>query len=142
MTYAELQFLLAEAATKKLITGDPATFYENGIKSSYAFYGLTPSAEYLSQADVKLDGDDAAKLVKIGTQKWMSLYFQGLEAWFDWRRTGIPSLTPAVSNQNGNKIPVRFIYPIIEQALNGANRKEAVDRQGGDDINTLMWHLK
>jgi hypothetical protein len=142
MTNAELQFLLAEAATKKLIPGNAATYYENGIKSSFAFYGLTPSADYLAQADVKLDGDDAVKLNKIGTQKWMSLYYQGLEAWFDWRRTRIPALTPAVSNQNGNRIPVRFIYPIIEQSLNDANRKAAVDRQGGDDINTLMWHLK
>ena len=65
-----------------------------------------------------------------------------MEAWFDWRRTKIPTLKPAISNQNGGKIPVRFIYPIIEQGLNGPNRLEAVNRQGGDDINTLMWHLK
>jgi hypothetical protein len=65
-----------------------------------------------------------------------------MEAWFDWRRTRIPNLKPAVSNQNNNKIPVRFIYPISEQALNGKNRADAVARQGGDDINTLMWYLK
>jgi len=80
--------------------------------------------------------------VKIGIQKWISLFYTGLEAWFDWRRTGIPALQPSVDNQNEDRIPVRFIYPIIEQGLNGDNRAEAVTRQGADNINTKMWYLK
>jgi hypothetical protein len=44
---------------------------------------------------------------------------------------------------NNNLVPVRFIYPVIEQSLNGDNRKEAVARQGNtDDLNTKMWLLK
>jgi len=39
-------------------------------------------------------------------------------------------------------IPVKFRYPIIEQALNGNSYKEAVQRQGPDDLNSKMWHLK
>ena len=141
MTYAELQFLLAEAAAKSLITGDANQYYNEGIKASYAFYGLTPTSEYLNQTEVKLLGN-VSDLQKIGFQKWISFFYQGLEAWFDWRRTGIPALKPSVSNQNGNKIPVRFIYPIIEQGLNGDNRAQAVARQGEDDINTKMWSIK
>ena len=48
-------------------------------------------------------------------------------------------LLPAVDNQNEDRIPVRFIYPIIEQSLNAANRSAAVTEQGADDINTRMW---
>ena len=142
MTYAELQFLLAEASAKNWITGNTGDYYQKGVASSFQFYGLQPSAAYLSLPQVALNGNASEDLQKIGFQKWVSFFFQGMEAWFDWRRTRIPSLTPAVSNQNGGKIPVRFIYPIIEQALNGQNRTEAVTRQGGDDINTLMWYLK
>lgn len=47
-----------------------------------------------------------------------------------------------MSNQNNGLIPVRFIYPIIEQALNAENRAAAVNRQGPDNINTKMWYLK
>lgn len=141
MTYAELQFLLAEAVAKNLINGNVNTYYTEGIKASYAFYGLIPSADYLNQSQVKLGGG-AGDLQKIGFQKWISFFYQGLEAWFDWRRTGIPALAPSVDNQNDDKIPVRFIYPIIEQGLNGENRAQAVSRQGGDDINTKMWYLK
>ncbi|HMN89441.1 MAG TPA: SusD/RagB family nutrient-binding outer membrane lipoprotein [Saprospiraceae bacterium] len=142
MHYAELQFLLAEAAEKGLISADPATFYTNGVKASFQYYGLTASDEYLNQPTVAYAGTQQEKLVKIGTQKWLAFFYTGLEAWFDWRRTGIPTITPGPSNQNGNRVPVRFIYPIIEQGLNGDNRAEAVKRQGPDDINTKMWYLQ
>lgn len=142
MTYAELQFLLAEATEKGLLSGDAKTYYENGVNASFQFYGLSTPADYLNRLETTYTGTQQEKLSKIGFQKWVSLYFQGLEAWFDWRRTGIPALVPGISNQNNNMIPVRFRYPIIEQALNGDSRKAAVDRQGADDLNTKMWHLK
>lgn len=141
MTYSELQFLLAEAAEKGLISGDASAYYTNGVKAAFQFVGLTASDAYLNQTGVAYTGTSAEKLTKIGTQKWISLFYQGLEAWFDWRRTGIPALLPSVDNQNEDRIPVRFIYPIREQALNAVNRDAAVQRQGPDDINTKMWYL-
>jgi Starch-binding associating with outer membrane len=142
MTYAELQFLLAEAAERGLIGGSAETFYNNGVTASYAFYGLTPAPDFLTRTEVAYTGNNAEKLNKIGFQKWVSLYFQGMEAWFDWRRTGIPALKAGPSNQNNDLIPVRFRYPIIEQSLNNANYTTAVSRQGADDLNTKMWYLK
>jgi hypothetical protein len=139
MTYAELQFLLAEAAEKSLISGNAADYYMNGINASFAFYGITPAPAYFTQSEVAYTGSEQELLEKIGTQKWISLFFQGLEAWFDWKRTGYPVLAPAVDNQNGDRIPVRFIYPIIEQSLNGENRAAAVARQGADDLNSRVW---
>lgn len=41
-----------------------------------------------------------------------------------------------------NLVPVRFIYPIIEQGLNGENRAAAVATQGADNLNTKIWYLK
>jgi hypothetical protein len=142
MTYAELQFLLAEAAEKGLITGNTATFYQNGVNASYAFYGLTVAPDFFNNTLTAYAGTQDEKLEKIGNQKWVAAFYQGMETWFDWRRTGYPKLLPGVDNQNDDKIPVRFIYPIIEQALNGDNRAAAVARQGADDINTKMWYLK
>jgi len=62
-----------------------------------------------------------------------------MEAWADWRRSGLPVLQPGASNLNGNRIPSRFAYPLSEQALNSANRADAVSKQGADDINTKLW---
>jgi hypothetical protein len=142
MTYAELQFLLAEATEKGLISGDAATYYNNGVNGSFSFYGLTAPAGYFDLPQVSYTGDATAKLNKIGYQKWISLFFQGMEAWYDWRRTGIPALKPGASNQNNNLIPVRFRYPVIEQSLNAEGYKGAVSRQGADDLNSKMWYLK
>jgi hypothetical protein len=107
-----------------------------------AIYGidLTVPESYFTQASVAYSGSQSEKLDKIYLQKWISLYFNGLEAWFDWRRTGKPTITPGANNLNENKVPVRFIYPLSEQSLNGTNRAEAVSRQGGtDNLNTMMW---
>lgn len=141
MTYSELQFLLAEAAERGYLFTDAATFYKNGIKASFEFYGLDASS-YLNGGLANYSGSQTEKLKSIGFQKWISLYFQGLEAWFDWRRTGTPDLLPAESNQNNNKIPIRFPYPRIEQSLNPKAYQQAVERQGPDDVNTKMWYLK
>ncbi len=154
MNYAELQFILAEAREKGMITSGTAdAYYTNGINSNFDYWkALVPAqynlnvsmpAGYLSQPAVAYSGTQAEKLSKIALQKWIALYFNGLEAWFDWRRTGMPEIIPGASNLNGNKVPVRFIYPLSEQSLNAKNRQAAVAAQGGtDDLNTKMWLIK
>jgi hypothetical protein len=150
MTFSELQFILAEARQRNLIsTGTAETYYLAGINSNFDFYratvpsayniNLTVPASYFTQADVAYTGTNAELLNKIATQKWIALFFNGLEAWFDWRRSGLPALTPGASNLNSNRIPVRYIYPLSEQALNAAGRNAAITRQGADDINTRVW---
>jgi len=154
MNYAELQFILAEAREKGMITtGSAVEYYNNGIASNFNYWkALVPvqynvnvnmPADYLTKPAVVYAGTQAEKLSKIALQKWIALYFNGLEAWFDWRRTGMPEIIPGAGNLNGNKVPVRYIYPLSEQSLNGPNRQKAVAAQGGtDDLNTKMWLLK
>ena len=90
----------------------------NGINASFNYYGVTPEAAYFTQPKVSYTGAANEKLEKIGNQKWVASYFQGAEAWFNWRRTGYPKILPSVDNQNDDRIPVRYIYPRIEQSLN------------------------
>lgn len=154
MNYSELQFILAEAAEKGMITSSTTaeTFYLNGVQSNFAYYAamvpsaygitVTPAASYYTQPAVAYTGTSTEKLGKIALQKWVSLFFTGLEGWFDWRRTGLPVIVPGQDNLNNNRVPVRFIYPLAEQALNATNRAAAVTRQGADDINTLVWIAK
>jgi hypothetical protein len=154
MNYSELQFILAEASEKGMITSSTSTetYYLNGVQSNFAYYAamvpaaygitVTPPATYYTQPAVAYVGTSTEKLGKIALQKWVSLFFTGLEAWFDWRRTGLPVIVPGVDNLNNNRVPVRFIYPLSEQALNKVNRDAAVARQGVDDINTLIWIAK
>ncbi len=153
MNYSELQFILAEAREKGWITtGTAEGYYTKGVQSNFDYwkgvvpssYGInvTPDASYYMQPAVAYTGTSAEKLGKIALQKWIAYYFNGLEAWFDWRRTGMPEIKPGPDNLNQNRVPVRFIYPLSEQSLNGANREEAVKRQGTDDLNTRTWVAK
>jgi hypothetical protein len=137
MNYAELQFNLAEAAHRGLIPGVAKDFYEAGVRAAFEQVDTKVPDTYLEQAPVNLAAGEV--LTKIATQKWIALYFNGMEAWADWRRTGLPALLPGASNLNGNRIPSRFAYPLSEQALNAANRSDAVAKQGPDDINTKLW---
>jgi len=153
MSYAELQFILAEARERNFITsGEAEAFYLDGIQASADYYEsrlneggygelaavIQPDGDYYNQASVTYAGSTEEKLAKIGTQKWIALFFNGMEAWFDWRRTGYPELTPGPGAVIPT-VPVRFQYPSGVQALNLESYQAAVARQGEDMITTRVW---
>lgn len=137
MTYAELQFLLAEAAQKGLIPGSADMYYQAGIQASHDYYKVSVAPGYFTRPDVELNGTDDFK--KIMTQKWISNFLNGYEAWFDIRRTGFPVLPVPKDNLNADKYPVRFRYPDTEQAANKKNYTDAAARMGGDSYNSKSW---
>jgi len=133
ISYPEVQFILAEARERGFIsTGDVETYYMNGIKASFDYYesrlrvanlgvianAVQPDPAYYSQASVAFTGSPQERLEKIGTQKWLALFFSGMEGWYDWRRTGIPAITPGPA-AFFDVVPTRFMYPTSVQALNG-----------------------
>ncbi len=76
-------------------------------------------------------------------QKWIALHGQGLEAWTEYRRTGIPALKAPASNANNDVIPTLLAYPGSEESLNFTNFTEALKRQGGQNTMRLkMWFAK
>lgn len=137
MQYAELQFILAEAAQRGWISGDGQTYYENGIKASFDYWNTDQDMPaYLAQPGVTYDG----QLETILKQKWLASFMVGLEAWYDFRRTGLPSIIkPGQDNVNNDMIPVRFLYPDQEQTLNATNYEQATSSLGGDNINAKGW---
>jgi hypothetical protein len=154
MPYSELEFILAEAKEKGYITtGDAQTYYMNGIQDQFAYYAsriptnfilptaatVIPPSSYYTQANVAYAGTQTEKLHKIYTQKWLSLFFCGSEAWAEWRRVGVPTIIPG-PNTNGY-VPVRLLYPADEMLQNVANYQEAVKMLGGegDALTTHVW---
>ncbi len=134
---AEVHFILAEAAERGLVNADAETLYNEGVRLSFEYWEVDQDVPtYLAQAGVSYDGE----IETIITQKWLASFLVGLEAWYDFRRTGFPSvIVPGPDNVNSDRVPVRFLYPDSEQTLNGDNYQEAVSRIGGDDINTQGW---
>lgn len=132
MNYEEVQFILAEAAQKGWIsTGTSAAdYYLQGIRANFTFWGLTPTSTYLTMPGVAFDNT----LEIIIKQKYIASFFRGLEAWFDYRRTGFPHLIIDSRADNNATIPSRLVYPAVTQTYNPTNYKLAVDRMGGDKI--------
>ena len=143
LTYAQILFSKAEAAKLGWISGDAKEFYEAAITASIQqWLGANPSAEaisgYLAQPNVQFD--DAKAFEQIATQKWIALFYQGNEAWAEWRRTGFPVLKPAAKPLNlSGQIPRRMAYVVTEGTLNKVNYDKVVASQGPDTQETRVW---
>lgn len=143
VTYAQVLFAQAEAAKLGWTTGNAKALYEAGIKASMQQWLGTAYTEaayttYIAQPNVAYT--DAAALERIGNQRWITLFFQGTEAWNEWRRTGYPVLTPAASSLNGGTgIPRRLAYPTTAVTLNKVNYDAVTARQGADTPYTRVW---
>lgn len=140
MSYAELLLLQAEAAERDWITADAGTLYAAGIRAAMEFNGVAEQeiVDYLAQPEVAYQGG-AEGLRQIALQKWIALFGNGPEAYAEWRRTGVPALTPGPDAENDGNIPVRLFYPALEESLNRAAVEEAQARQGGATLNSPVW---
>lgn len=144
VTFAQALFARAEAAKLGWITGGDVTAktnYDLAIENSILQWtGSTSTvAAYLAQPEVAYDPANAIR--KIATQRWVHLFLHGYEAWAEWRRTGFPVLV-AAPGANGDRIPRREAYPVLEQSNNAVNYAAAVASfpyGGADDLNTRVW---
>jgi hypothetical protein len=87
----------------------------------------------------------ADPIPQIIIQKYIALFMQsGWEAFFEQRRTGIPTLNTGPGTYNNGMVPKRWLYPQSEYDYNKANVDLAVQRQysGNDDVNGVMWLLQ
>ncbi len=140
MDYSEVSFLLAEAVERGFISGVAANFYEEGVRASINYWGISDAqaTAYLQNPDVAYATAAGDWKQKIGTQKWIALYNRGFDAWTEVRRLDFPKLVPPTDAVTG--FPVRYTYPVQEQNLNTANWTAAAASIGGDDVETkLFW---
>lgn len=139
MTFSELNLILAEAAADGDITGSAQTYLEKGITASFEQYGLTVPAGYLAKVG-------AATKATIMEQKWISLFGQAIEAWTEYRRTGLPVLPAKDSRSvfsNDGVLPTRLKYPTSEYSLNKVSLDKGISLLGGaDDMKSKLWWVE
>jgi len=99
---------------------------------------VTAIASYLARPEVAYQGGTAG-LSQIAIQKWISLFGDGGNAWFEWRRTCQPSTIAPGPAAVVPYVPRRFYYSQTELSVNGANVQAAVTNQGTDNFGTLVW---
>lgn len=169
MHAAEAYFLRAEGALNGWnMGGTPQQLYETGIATSLQQWGITDpvtisvytnslstpippgdqqNSPALTNIPVKWGATEAIQREQIGTQKWLALYPDGLEAWAEVRRTGYPKLYPVVHSDNADLPPGTMIKRIpfldLEKQTNGDAVKAAESLLGGPDkVNTPLWWNK
>ncbi|WP_028665733.1 SusD/RagB family nutrient-binding outer membrane lipoprotein [Runella zeae] len=147
ITYAQTQLLLAEAAFRKWTTGDPATFYSNGIRANmqqFASYGTnTAIADAAITTYVQANPLATGKeLEQINTQYWVATFLNGPESWANFRRSGFPILTPNPfpgSDLKTEPFIRRLTYTDAELNVNKVNVEQAISRQGPNLLDTRIW---
>lgn len=154
ISYAEVEFLLAEAKTKGWnVSGDAESHYEAGVRASMQLL----NNHYLTSNKISDDeinafiahnplGDNPKET--INTQAWILHMMNPSEAWANMRRSDYPAVldrTRLGIFTNGftytdadMTMPNRLRYPELEAQYNSANYKAAIERMGGTD----NWHSK
>jgi hypothetical protein len=150
MTYAEVEFLLAEAAYRgwNVGGGSALSHFEKGLEAAvhqWSLFGVTSFDEAAIANFIEFNKNNFAgnELIEINTQLWILHFLDPLETWSNWRRTGIPEINFIVwpDNTSDGKIPRRMEYPLEEQTKNEANYQEVLIRMGGTDswTNRVWW---
>ncbi|QNK64578.1 SusD/RagB family nutrient-binding outer membrane lipoprotein [Pedobacter sp. PAMC26386] len=141
---SETNFNIAEAINRGWIGGDAAKYFNAGIEESFKFYGASSAIPAFEIQNPYL-GNTPNGLTQILEQKYVA-FFQnsGKQAFYNYRRTGIPKFDVGPANANNNQIPVRWAYPIGEYTVNTANLKASLQAQfnGADSQNGVMWLIK
>lgn len=166
MYAAEAYFLRAEAALNGWNAGGSAEeLYKKGIETSLKDWKITDPAiiaaytqsiavpiapgdvensPAVADIPVKWGNTESIQRQQIGTQKWLAIYPDGIEAWAEFRRSGYPKMYPVVQSDNSDLPQGTFIkrlpYPSSEAATNAEELKKGVQLLNGpDNAATKLW---
>jgi hypothetical protein len=162
VTYAQTEFLLAEAAYRGYISGSAKAYYDAGVKAAFEQYSQFPNAgsaisvAFPNGADAAAAAylaanpfDNSKALEQINTQYYINSFGDPYEVFSNWRRSGYPVLSPApmakldgecATASDGYSIPRRFRYPTSESQVNATNYGTAVSHMtNGDTFYSRVW---
>jgi hypothetical protein len=159
-TYAELNFMLAEAKLKGWGGSRTAEqYYYAGIDASFQQYGVSSGVTVYKARDgvkwgtssigdrdlfgIVTSGISADPMDKIARQLWLTSYNQGHDIWCLQKRTRLLPLIPHFSPDTSVgaeyvDIPERMVYPISEIGLNNAGYLAAIQALGGNLMSTPL----
>jgi len=154
ITYAEVNYLLAEASLKGWnVSGTVADLYAKGVRASMDFLSNNYGCDKITDAEFStfitnngIGYTNDQKKAAINTQAWILHLTNPAESWANVRRSGYPRLkSPAEYDfaqflTGGADIPVRLSYPVLESSYNKQSYEEALSRMGGDNSwNKPLW---
>jgi hypothetical protein len=145
VSYAQTQLLLAEAAFRGWVSGDPATYYENAIRADMerlsTAYGISDMVIPQSEIDAfvaahPLDMNNA--LEEINNEYWVVSFVTPNENWSNFRRSGYPAIppNPLHGDLNNEDFFRRLPYPGSEANL---NPNYPLSGSSADNMDLRVW---
>jgi hypothetical protein len=136
----QVKLARAEAAALGWTAENMIVLYNAAIQDSWTRWGVfdaTKYAAYIAQPNILLGTNN---IQKIALQRWLAYYPDGTQAFAEWRRNGVPALTPAPGLAT---IPRRMPYGPNESQLNPTNYSTAAakytDASGPDSQYGKVW---
>lgn len=151
MKYDEVLFIYCEAIKRGFIPGGESLvneYYQKAVSASVRYWEsintsgtvITDTALSRFLAKIPYDGTLAA----IMNQKYVANFWNGYEAWYDYKRTEYPHFVIGSATSNDHILPTRFAYPDNTANTNVANYQEQVRKMEheygyGDTMRTPVW---
>ncbi len=154
---SETHFMLAEIMARNFATlPNPASvYYYDGIRLSFERYGVSGAEAYLAQPGVAYNTASTEDQVlnnwtsttntrilenegikQIVIQRWLTMFFQGHDAWCLQKRTNLlpwaPYMNPA-QQTDPLDYPERMIYSPTDRQSDEGQYVRAIDLLGGQD---------
>ncbi|MFM9837424.1 MAG: SusD/RagB family nutrient-binding outer membrane lipoprotein [Cyclobacteriaceae bacterium] len=123
LTFAEYNFIRAEASLSYGASGSAATFFANGIDASMSNSGLSAAALAAATAYKATQTALPLTVQLVIEEKYIANYGVAMEPWTDWRRTGFPNIpvSAAAVAQANTVVPRILVYPLSETQVNADN---------------------
>lgn len=135
-SYSEVELWLAEVAQRGW-GGDAKTHYTNAIQANnnelITILGANPNLDL--NVDIyaeNLWNNTADKMEAINMQHYVNNFYNGIEGYANWRRSGFPLLKPRVNGLFGDQtlsglMPRKLPYPTSEMNFNRNNLEPHLD---------------
>ena len=131
----EVYFLLAEAYHLTGNATQAKANYDLAVKEAYAKFGLTMPPAVIAPGgayEFPAAGTTAAKHEAIIVQKWVAMFRQGAESFWDQARTGYPKISP-VPTTSGSYVPGQ--WTLSKNAVTTGFPKRALYPDATRDVN-------
>lgn len=146
------KFTLAEAALTLGTAGDARALFLDGVTAHLTLVNSVSSSnggQTIPTADItgfvnRLSGqfdaaDASGKLQLLMMQKWIALYGNGVEAYNDYRRTGLPVLEDLLAPLD--EYPMRFFYSETEMTSNETVIADRETIQRAQQFTPVFWDV-
>lgn len=146
MSYAEVEFIKSEVFLHFGNNDKAEAAYKKGVIAGMTHWQWaededfqTPSDSFFDNAKVKFNNS----LERIIEQKYLALYMNDYQQWFEYRRTGYPVLPKTDEMLHNGVMPTRLPYHDKLSVFNPEHYKEAVSKlDEGDTPQSKVWWEK